>query len=157
LSEKTLRVSDERAAQAKAYFLKAVGMELDALEGQLEASRTAVGYGISEVTAGATRGPTYAVEWRTNVFSSQLGKLRDVADPLLIEVIHFYGEFGVLDQVRGAVNAVSAEFTAADASSGERDKVRPRLLIRLKSLHEKLEDVSEKLMSLKAKLQVAQQ
>jgi hypothetical protein len=33
---------------------------------------------------------------RTSVFASQIGKLSDADDPLLIDIVHFYSDLGAL-------------------------------------------------------------
>jgi hypothetical protein len=86
---------------------------------------------------GAT-GPQFAGALRTSVFASQLSKLRDVDNALLIEIIHFYADLGTLEQIIEGVNDASAEYTRADAHSGQKDDIRPRLLSSLRVLEEQI-------------------
>jgi hypothetical protein len=152
LTREAMGREDREAERVKKYFLIAVGMELEALRGQVHSSVEQVAESIKLITNGATIGPSLLVEWRTNVFTLQVGKLRDVADPLLIEVIHFYSEFQVLEQIREAVNELSSQFATASQGSGAKDEVRQRLLRRLKTLYGKLQDVTVRMAELQAKL-----
>jgi hypothetical protein len=54
---------------------------------------------------------------RTSVFTSQVGKLSDVHDALLIDVIHFYSDLGTLQQVFDGVNELGVEFNRTDRYS----------------------------------------
>jgi hypothetical protein len=139
---------DQEAERVKKYFLIAIGMELEALHGQLDASLEQVTKSIELITKGEGIGPSYSIAWRTTVFSTQVGKLRDVADPLLIEVIHFYTGFQVLEQIRELVNDLSADYV----TSGSKEEVRGRLLRRLKTLHGAIQKVTAELLQLKARL-----
>lgn len=80
--EKAMR-EEQKAKQDKESFLRAIGMELDALGKQLDASLEEVTGSKERVEAGGKTGPQIAAALRTIVFTSQLGKLRDVDDPLL--------------------------------------------------------------------------
>jgi len=83
-------IRDEwKAKRDKQAFLRAVGMELDALGNQLDASLHEVKGSTDRVRGGSATGPQFASALRTAVFTSQIGKLRDVDDPLLISVVHY--------------------------------------------------------------------
>src|ERR1700677_1833245 len=88
---------DIKVKRGKRAFLVAVGMELDALRNQLDASLQEVKDSAERFRGGEP--PQFAAGFRTTLFTSQVGKLRDVDDPLLIEVIHFYSDFGTLEQM----------------------------------------------------------
>jgi len=122
-------IRDERKARRnKRAFLRAIGMELDALSDQLDASLYEVKASTDRVQGGASAGPQFAAVLRTAVFTSQVAELRDVDDPLLISVIHYYSDLGRLQHILELVNDLGVEFSGADAFSGEKDEVRPRLL-----------------------------
>src|SRR5580704_4685154 len=70
-----------KARRVKKSFMRAIGMELDALGDQLDASLHEVKSSTARVANGGT-GPQFAAALRTSVFSSQIGKLSDVDDPL---------------------------------------------------------------------------
>jgi hypothetical protein len=100
-----------QAKKRKHAFLRAVGMELDALTDQLNAS-------LKEVDASQVRlrafgaGPYLVGVVRNTVFTSQLGKLRDVDDPVIMEVIKLYSDLGTVEQVRDAVNELGKVYSA---------------------------------------------
>jgi hypothetical protein len=88
----------KRARRAKAAFLRAVKMELDGLytdlDGALENVRE------SHHTFNQNPGNLRVINasFRTSVYSSQLSKLSDAADPLIVEIIHFYSDFEIVNQ-----------------------------------------------------------
>jgi hypothetical protein len=85
------------ARRAKKSFLRAVGMELDALDAQLEASLREIATSEERVKAAGTWA-SFAGVLRTSVFSGQIGKLRDVDDATMIEIIHFFPTLGRLSK-----------------------------------------------------------
>jgi predicted metal-dependent TIM-barrel fold hydrolase len=150
-------IRDERKAKRdKEAFLRAVGMELDALGKQLDASLQEVTGSKERVEAGGKTGPQIAAALRTIVFTSQLGKLRDVDDPVLIEVIHFYSDLAMLERIIEGVNETGIEYTRAPVPSGEKDSIRPRLLSTLRVLQEQLAGFGARLRKLRAKLPPAE-
>src|SRR5437879_8028850 len=132
-------IRDERKARRdKQAFLRAVGMELDALSDQLDASLYEVKGSTDRVGGGSATGPQFAAALRTAVFTSQVAKLRDVDDPLLISVVHYYSDLGTLQHILEMVNDLGAEFTRADGFSGQKETVRPRLLSTLIELQNQI-------------------
>jgi|SRR6267378_6929884 len=152
------QVRDEWVAKrAKKAFLRAIGMELDALGTQLDASLHEIRGSTERVKGGDQTGPQFAAALRTSVFASQLTKLRDVDDPLLITVVHFYSDLGTLEHILEIVNEQSAEFTSADVFSGRKDNARPRLLSTLIELQNQISGFGRQLRALRAKLPPAEQ
>jgi hypothetical protein len=143
---------DRKAKKAKTAFLHAIGMELDALEAQLDGSLPEVKAAHDRVAGRSQTGPQFALALRTSVFASQIGKLRDVGDPLLIEIIHFYSDLGTLERVFEGANNTSREFTRADIFSGEQDKIRPRLVSTMIELQNQMNIVLTRLRVLRRKL-----
>jgi hypothetical protein len=142
----------QKEKRAKDSFLRAVGMELDALSDQLDGSLHEVKASTDRVTGGSGTGPQFAAALRTAVFTTQVAKLRDVDDPLLIAVVHYYSDLGTLQHILEMVNDLSAEFTRADAFSGQKDSVRPRLLSTLIELQNQISIFGNRLRKLRAKL-----
>jgi hypothetical protein len=153
-----------KAKRDKRAFLRAVGMELDALRDQLDEWGREVKDSLESVNGGSPTGPQYSAILQTIVFTSQLGKLRDVDDSLLADVILFYSELGVLEQSIKTVNDTSAEFTRMPVIDwlktfdtlgprpGTKESIRPRLVSSLTSLQKQVSVASEKLKKLRAKL-----
>ena len=143
---------ERQAKQAKASFLRAIGMELDALGDQLDASLYEVKESIERAKSGT--GPQIAATLRTSVFTTQLGKVRDLDDPLIIQVIHFYSDLGTLQEIVEAVNNLATEYNRAEA--GPRLGAQNRLLSGLRVLQEKIAGFGQRLRELRAKLPPAE-
>jgi hypothetical protein len=149
-------VSDERKARRdKQAFLRAVGMELDALSDQLDGSFHEVKGSIERIQGGIG-GPQFAWALRTSVFTSQIGNLRDVDDPLMVKVIHFYSDLGTLHRIFESVNGLSSEYVRANIPSGEKDSARSRLRSALLVLQEQIGGFAKRLRELRAKLPPAE-
>jgi hypothetical protein len=152
------QIRDERKAKRdKQAFLRAIGMELDALGNQLDGSMQEVKGSTERVMGGSPTGPQFAAVLRTSVFTSQVAKLRDVDDPLLIAIVHFYSDLGTLQHILEMVNDLSAEFTRADVFSGQKDGVRPRLASSLLELQNQMTGFGRRLRELRSKLPSAEQ
>jgi len=141
-----------QAKRAKQSFVRAIGMELDALGNQLDASLLEVTASRERIESRGSTGPQIAAAFRTIVFTSQLGKLRDVDDALMIEIVHFYSDLATLERIIESLNDTGAEYTRANAASGEKDSVRPRLLSTLRVLQEQFVGFMTRLQTLRAKL-----
>jgi hypothetical protein len=105
---------DREAKRIRKAFLRAVDMELAALAVQLEASLRAVSESLERVKTQGT-GPQFAASLRTAVFSGQIGKIRDVDDNLMIEVIHFYSDLGTIQQIFESTNELSKDYNATES------------------------------------------
>jgi hypothetical protein len=151
-----------KAKRDKKAFLRAIGMELDALRSQLEEWNREVKESLE--SGGSATGPQYSAVLQTTVFKSQLGKLRDVDDSLVAGVILFYSELGVLEQSIKIVNDTSAKFTHTPVTDwleqydvlgprpGTKESIRPLLKSSLISMQKKISTTIEKLRTLRAKL-----
>ena len=144
-----------KARRDKKAFLRAVGMELDALSIQLTDSLREV-KNSAERVKGKGPGPQFAMTLRTSVYGSQLSKLRDVDDPLLIKVINFYSDIGTVQHMIEIVNADAIEYTHAEAFQGARDRARSRLESGLYQLQIKLTESTNRLSHLRAELPPAE-
>jgi hypothetical protein len=141
-----------KAKRDKKAFLRAVGMELDALGNQLSEWNRTVKDSLQRVRGGSPTGPQLGAVLQTTVFTTQLSKLRDVNDSLLAEVILFYSELGVVEQSIKFVNDISVEFSRADSFQKAKEEVRPRLISTLRVTEEQISATGEKLLRLRAKL-----
>jgi hypothetical protein len=140
------------AKRSKKSFLIAIRIELDSLNDQFTGSLTGVRDSAQKISGGGGPAPSFATAWRRAVFTTQVGKLRDVADTLLIEIIHFYSDLASVDSLVEKVNEVSGDFNRANVASGERDFLRGRVVAALKVLEEKLSSVGKRLETLRHKL-----
>ena len=123
-AKEAARVADE-AARIKPSFLRAIGMELDALAEQINSLKSAVDTRPPTGPRGVS--PHHTLALRTSVFSTQLGKLRQVDDPLVLSVIHFYSDLGALQQAVDNTNAASDAYSLSDAHDQTRGKTTPML------------------------------
>ena len=148
LEKQKAKREEQNAKQAKDSFLRAIRMELDALGDQLDASLYEVKASTERAKSGI--GPQIAATLRTSVFTTQLGKVRDVADPLMIQVIHYYSDLATLQEIIEGVNNLGAEFNRAEA--GPRLGAQNRLLSGLRVLEEKIAGFGQRLAKLKTQL-----
>lgn len=146
------QIRDElQAKRAKRSFMRAIGLELDALGDQLDASLYEVKGSAQRARDGGS-GPRLAASLRTSVFISQIQKLRDVDDSLMIAIIHFYSDLGTLEQVIDSVNALSAEYNRANMPSDQTSNARAGLLSSLRVLDEQISAFARRLWNLKAQI-----
>ena len=151
------QIRDElKAKRAKKSFLRAIRMELDALDDQLHATLGALNVSWPEVTSGDSPAPYFAGTLRTSVFTSQLGKVRDVDDPLIITVVHFYSDLGGLQQIVDNINDEGVEYNRAHIPIVEKESIRPRIMSGLLVLHGQILAFGKRLEGLRAKLPPAE-
>ena len=94
--------------RAKQAFLKAIRRELESLEKQLDAAIAEIEDSKKRMVA-AWHVPQFSLTFRTTVYTSQLGKLKDVADPLLLEVVEIYSDVFALSGIVELLNRHSSE------------------------------------------------
>ncbi len=108
--------------KAKKVFLKAVRGELSAARGHLEGTLRDV----TEVTDNMEKGVRVALHlattFQTGIYSSQIGKLKDVSDPLVMSVIRFYDRLSNLERVKSRLTTVS--FELATLAGAEQDSAK---------------------------------
>jgi hypothetical protein len=91
------------ARNAKKAFMKAIRHELEALDQQLSST-------IAEVEEASRKLdesqhlPQFGIAFRTAVYSTQLGKLKNLDDPILLEIVAVYSHISSLDEIVAAVN-----------------------------------------------------
>jgi hypothetical protein len=120
-----------QAKKRKQAFLRAVGMELDALTEQLNASLKEVDASLIRLQGFGT-GPYLVGVVRNTVFTSQLGKLRDVDDPVIMEVIKLYSDLGTVEKILEAVNEHGKLYSATTSDVQKpvaRSRVNSALLV----------------------------
>ena len=142
------RLAERKAKQA---FLKAIKAELNALNDQLQASFSE----IMESRQRFLRDPRFAPElaggFRTIVFTSQIGKMSNLADPVVIEIVKFYSDLSTLEELKLSLNRRATEgYRISDGEMQKRhaatigsilqvmEEEFPKYLSRAKSLLTKL-------------------
>lgn len=149
LEKRKIERDEQKEKRAKQSFLRAIGMELEALSGQLAGALDEVRGSTERAKSGT--GPQIAATLRTSVFTSQLGKVRNVDDPLTLEVIHFYSDLGNLEKIIEGVNRTSIEFVTAEAGN-QKHEAQKRLLSTLQVLAEQIPGFDFRIRLLRAKL-----
>jgi hypothetical protein len=97
--------------QARHAFLKAIHRELESLDRQLDAAIAEVEDSKQKMET-SWHVPQFALGFRTTVYSTQLGKLRDLADPLLLEIVEIYSDIASLTGIVDLLNRHGADATA---------------------------------------------
>jgi len=114
------------ARRSKRAFLEAVAVELAALKKSLEqAAEHAKNFAVMAQAAG--HAPQLVPRWGTRVFDTQLGKLRDVADKLILQTIDAYAPVGRIEQIAVMVNENSRDFATAEPGN-EKAEAQKRLV-----------------------------
>jgi hypothetical protein len=109
-----------QARQNRNAFLEAVGTELRLIRQNLEdAGKYAEILVVKVQVAGYA--PQIIPKWGTTVFDTQLGKLGNVADKLVIDTVQAYALVGQIDRIIGFVNDHSREYVRANAGNEKAD------------------------------------
>lgn len=88
--------------------------------------------------------------FQTGVYTCQLGKLRDVFDPLVLEVIRFYDQLSNLEKVKNHVARRSFELAALTGSSADKEKEQPLAQDYISSLDEAIKRINTLLLESEA-------
>jgi hypothetical protein len=147
----SLVLDEWKAKRAKKAFMRAVGMELDRLSDQLDGSYHAVIEALQSV-ANQNHRPYFASALRTSVFTNQVGKISDVSDPLVVDVIVFYSDLGTLRQCYEGANQSSVRYNPQDVPSAAKDMARNELVSALTVLRDQIHGFAIRLRQLREKL-----
>lgn len=115
--------------RAKRAFLRAIRLELLGLQDQLQASLDEVEASRERLQRNVAAPPHLVGTLRNTVFTSQLGRISDLSDPLIIEIIKLYSDLPVLLQIIAALNQHSAELSKDDGSAQQAQRIRAVLSI----------------------------
>jgi hypothetical protein len=96
------------ARRAKKAFMRAIRRELIGLQSQVAGSIADVSTALDKLFS-SHHIPVFAISFGTTVFPSQLSKLRDVYDPLVLEIIELYSALPRLEQIGALLNQTSTE------------------------------------------------
>jgi hypothetical protein len=144
-----------QAHRSKRSFLRAIGLELDAICVQLDSNRKAVDESLNRLQSGGGA-PHFAGVPRRTVFDSQFSKLRDVDDPLVMEVILLYSDIGALDQMVAKLNEDGTELSKLTSdvtmSSAYLVPARSRVMSALRVYKEESGKYLERIVKLREKL-----
>lgn len=103
--------------KAKRIFLRAIRVELSAIREHLHGTMTDANVARTDLTRGRLVALHLSTVFQTGIYSSQVGKIRDVFDPLIINVIQFYDRLANLERVKSRLTLVS--FDLATNAAGD--------------------------------------
>jgi len=95
--------------KTKNTFLKAIRIELSVARRHLEGTLKDASETRGQLNTRAPRALHLVTAFQTGIYSSQIGKLKNVFDPLVIEVIQFYDKLTNLERVKSRLTVVSFE------------------------------------------------
>ncbi len=93
--------------KARKAFLNAIRVELSTLRGHLEGTLKDATENKDCLDKGERKVGHLATAFLTTIYSSQLAKLKDLSDPLVFEVIRFYGNLSNLQTVKSHLTRAS--------------------------------------------------
>jgi len=107
--------------KAKKAFLKAIRIEMSTVRDYLKGTlRDATEYKESLETG--HRKVLYLVStFPTAVYASQIGRLKDVSDPLIIEVLEFYSNLSNLERIKSHLTSASFDLTKLTEQEAHRE------------------------------------
>jgi hypothetical protein len=105
--------------KARKVFLNAIRVELSVIQGHLEgtlkdATEVRDKLGTQEQVA-----LHLVTVFQIGIYSSQVGKLKNVLDPLVIEIIQFYDRLSNLERIKSRLTEVSFELTTVPKGNGD--------------------------------------
>lgn len=124
--------------RAKRVFLEAVRLELAGLLDQFGASLAEVEGSINRLQRREPSPPQLVGTLRTTVFTSQLGTLEDLSDPLLVDIVRFYSDLPVLLQVITSLNGQAQDLRSRDDGSAQQAQRIGQILSIVLVLNEQL-------------------
>ena len=137
------------ARKAKQAFLKAIALELTDLQEQLGGSLEQLESALSSFRTNTAGPPHGALALPTTAFQAQLGKLRDVSDPLVMEVIQFYSGVPILERIVDMLNRREAEYL--NAFLARRQVLKEEILSLGEHLSEQLSEFRSRALDLLGK------
>jgi hypothetical protein len=139
-----------QSRRSKKAFLEAIAIEVGALKTALEQTGQTAAV-LEKRLRDSGHPPQLGLLWVTAVFDTQLGKLRDVADDLLLQTIETYAMVGRTKGIVAAVNEDSRIYVSTQPGN-ERAGAQARLRSDLLVLKEEADSTALKLQALMQKL-----
>jgi hypothetical protein len=114
------------ARRMKKAFLRAIRVELSTLRQHLAGTLKDATEAKEDLLEKGIRKALYlATSFQTGVYTCQLGKLRDVFDPVVLEVIRFYDQLSNLERVKNQISRRSFELAVLTGSNADKEKEQP--------------------------------
>jgi hypothetical protein len=123
--------------RVKKSFLKAIRIKVSTLRKHLEGTLRDVTEVLDDFRQKGVRKALHlSPKFQTGVYSSQLARLRDVSDSLILDIIRFYDQLSNLEIVKAHVSARSFELSALTGSYEGLEKENPIASDYMSSLEE---------------------
>ena len=101
-------------------FLRAVRVELSVARGHLDGTLKDATGARTQLNMGVPVALHLATAFQTGIYAHQIGKLKDVFDPLVIECIQFYDKLANLERLKTRLTTVSFELaTGVSTETGQ--------------------------------------
>ena len=132
------------ARKVKKGFLRAIRIELSTLRQHLEGTLKDATENRDDLVQKGTRKVLHlATSFQTGVYTCQLGKLRDVSDPLVLEIIRFYDQLSNLERVKNHAAARSFELGVLTGSNADKAREQPLAQAYISSLDEVIKRITQ--------------
>ena len=106
-------------------FLKAVRIELSTICGHLEGTLKDATEAKEDLERGGHKVLYLATVFQTGIYASQLGKLKSVHHPMVIEVISFYDKLSNLEKIKSHLLPVSFDLTRLTETKEDLEREGP--------------------------------
>lgn len=127
--------------KTKTAFLKAIRIELSTIRENLKGSLKDTLENKEQFEKGEHKVIHAVTAFLTTVYSSQLGKLKDVSDPRVIDAIRFYGNLSNLERVRSYF--ASASFDLVRLTENEAAKEAGIIVVYGSALNEVIKRMTD--------------
>jgi hypothetical protein len=135
------------ARKMKKAFLRAIRAELTTLRQHLSGTLKDASEARDDLLQKGIRKALYvATSFQTGVYTCQVGKLRDVFDPLVLEVIRFYDQLSNLERVKNHIYRRSFDLAALTGSNADKEKEQPLAKDYISSLDEAIKRIKTLLL-----------
>lgn len=135
------------ARRIKKAFLRAIRVELSTLRQHLAGTLKDATEAREDLREKGMRKALYlATSFQTGVYTCQLGKLRDVFDPLVLEVIRLYDQLSNLERVKNHITRRSFDLAALTGSTMDNEKESPLAQDYMSSLDEVIKRINTLLL-----------
>jgi hypothetical protein len=135
------------ARKMKKAFLRAIRVELTTLRQHLSGTLKDASEARDDLLQKGIRKALYvATSFQTGVYTCQVGKLRDVFDPLVLEVIRFYDQLSNLERVKNHIYRRSFDLAALTGSNADKEKEQPLAKDYISSLDEAIKRIKTLLL-----------
>jgi hypothetical protein len=129
--------------KVRGAFLKAIRIELKTVREDLNGTLTEATVAKKSVESGDGWVLHLAAAFQSVIYVSQLGKLRDVSAPLIIEVIRFYDRLSNLEKIKSNATSSSIELARLTGAGEDVQKEKPIVAFYVSSLDEVIKRISE--------------